>query len=662
MESVVPRAATSRLPWLMRIDVRAAWIWALSAGLVLYLGTNGGGYDLVVRNDVGVVIWWVVLVGAACAVLPAARISRVGWAAVALLGGFLVWSAIASTWSLSSERSLEEVSRVACYLGVLVLALTTYGDRRRAVGHALGAVASAVVLIMVLALLSRLRPGTFGGAETTAAFLPGAHGRLSWPLNYWNALGAMVALGIPLLAGIAGSAKRLAAQAAAAAAIPLTALCGYLTFSRGGAIAAAVGVVAFLALAHERMGKLATLLLSGAGSAVLIAGAVHRHAIEQGSTGSVARHQGATLLVAVVLVCAGVAVAQVGIGLATRHGTLPRLLRLSPRHARALLAAAVLAAIVAALALGAPHRLSHAWQQFKRPTAANLHREAIGRYGALSGNGRYTYWRTAVHAMPGHWVGGNGPGTFQLLWLPRAPFWSYVQNAHSLYIETLAEEGIVGLVLLAGFLILLIGAPIRRAVRSRYEDRTQAAAVAAAIAAFLVSAAFDWVWQVPVLPVAVLLLAAGVLAPGASRAPTTRGAARAGPRRMWALRAGMIVSAAACLVAIGVPLAATNALRRSQTEVSARDTTAALADARSAMRLEPGAAAPALQAALVLELRRDIPAAVADARAATADEPQNWQTWLVRSRLEAEAGHPALAVDAYRRARALNPQSPIFHS
>lgn len=673
MEAAIPRAAASRLPGRIRLDARAAWIWALTAGLMLYLGIDGGGYDVVVRSDAGVVVWWILLVGAALSVLPASRLSVAAWIAVALLGGFVIWSAIASTWSLSSERSLEEVSRLACYLGVLVLAVVSYGDRRRALGHAVAAVAAAVVLIMVLALLSRLRPGTFSGASTTASFLPGAHGRLSWPLNYWNALAAMVALGLPLLLCIATSARTLAAQAAAAGAIPLTALCGYLTFSRGGAIATAAALAAFMLLASERIPKLASLLVSAAGSAVLIAGAVHRHAIEQGLTTAAARHEGATLLLAVVLVCAGVAIAQVGIGLAARHGTLPRLLQISPARARALLAVAVVAGVVAALALGAPGRVSHAWQQFKQPNAANLHQEAIGRYGAISGNGRYSYWQAAVNAMPGHWLGGSGPGTFQLLWLPRAPFWSYVRNAHSLYIETLAEVGIVGLVLLVGFLFMLVGTAIHRVMRSRFESRTQAAAVAAASIAFLVSAAFDWVWQVPVLPVALLLLGAGVLAPRAAGAATGNAAAGAAAgaalvgeashgRRVWAVRGGIIAAALACLIATGVPLAATNSLRQSQAASSAGNTTAALADARTAIGLEPGAASPELQAALVLELQRRFGSAVADARAATADEPANWQTWLVRSRLEAEAGHPSLALAAYRRARKLNPASPVFHS
>jgi cytochrome c-type biogenesis protein CcmH/NrfG len=172
----------------------------------------------------------------------------------------------------------------------------------------------------------------------------------------------------------------------------------------------------------------------------------------------------------------------------------------------------------------------------------------------------------------------------------------------------------------------------------------------------MVSAAFDWVWQMPVLPVAVLLLAAAVLAPSRRRVP--------GPSSRTAgiaARVALAGVAAASLIAIGVPLATTEAVRQSQAAVNASDTTAALSDARSAVALEPGAATPQLQEALVLELRGDLPDAVTAARRATADEPANWQTWLVLSRLEAESGHATAAVAAYRRARTQNPRSLVFH-
>jgi hypothetical protein len=284
--------------------------------------------------------------------------------ALALFGGFVVWTALATTWSLSSERSLDELSRVACYFGLLLLGISIHRERGRAVRHTVHAVAAAVVLVACLALASRLRPELFGAAHQTATYLPGTEGRLGWPLNYWNALAALLALGLPLLLSIATSARTLPGQAAAAGAIPAVALCGYLTFSRGGAVAAVVGLLAFFAFSPERLGKLATALVTAAGSGVLILAADHRAVLEQGLTSAAARHQGDTLLVAIIVVCAGVALAQTGVGLSVRHGTPPRWLTVAPGQARALLLGALAVGIVVALLAGAPSRLSHAWQDF----------------------------------------------------------------------------------------------------------------------------------------------------------------------------------------------------------------------------------------------------------------------------------------------------------
>ena len=654
MESVVSRPVTWRPRSLRRFDPDAVRTWALVASVVLYLAVDGGGYDLVVRSQVAIVVWWIVLVGAAWGLLPAGRLSRTAWVAAGLFGGFVAWTALASTWSLSSDRSLQELSRVAFYFGLLLLGIAIHRDRERAVRHTIQAVAAAVALVACLALASRLRPDLFPAADQTASFLPGTAGRLGWPLNYWNALAALLALGLPLLLALATSARTLSGQATAAAAIPVVTLTGYLTFSRGGAIAAGVGLLAFFALSPERVGKLATAIVAAAGSGVLILATVSRPAIEHGLTNAAARHEGSALIVAIVIVCLGVALAQAGVGLAARHGTPPRWLTFTPRRARALLLGGVAACLVVVLLAGVPGRISHAWQDFKNPSAAALHEDSIARFGTVSGNGRYDYWKVAIDATNGHLLGGSGAGTFQLIWTPRAPYFSSVQNAHSLYVETLAETGLVGLVLLGAFFVLVLGAAIRVSIRSRYEARVRAAGLTAALTAFCVAAASDWIWQVPAVPAAALLLVAAVLS------PTSRRDRQACARAAVPLRLATTAIAIAALFAIAIPLATVNSVRQSQSAATTGNLTRALADARAAVALEPGAASSQIQLALVLELRSDTAGALVAARAATRDEPDNWSAWLVRSRLETESGHPAAALAAYRRSRSLNPRSPLF--
>ena len=62
----------------------------------------------------------------------------------------------------------------------------------------------------------------------------------------------------------------------------------------------------------------------------------------------------------------------------------------------------------------------------------------------------------------------------------------------------------------------------------------------------------------------------------------------------------------------------------------------------------------------MLELQGNLDAAATAARAATEDEPTNWRTWLVLSRIETYRGESAAGVVAYREARDLNPRSPLF--
>src|SRR3954447_8140506 len=132
--------------------------WLLGFALVAYLSFSNGGYDAVVRDQVGIAVWWVVLLGAAIGILPL-RFSRIAWGAVGLLVAFAAWTALSASWSESAERSWNDAAKVATYVGFFVLALAA--QRRAAARHTINGVASAIALVGVLALLSRLHPAWF---------------------------------------------------------------------------------------------------------------------------------------------------------------------------------------------------------------------------------------------------------------------------------------------------------------------------------------------------------------------------------------------------------------------------------------------------------------------------------------------------------------------
>ncbi|MFN8164264.1 MAG: hypothetical protein U0R26_10660 [Solirubrobacterales bacterium] len=218
--------------------------WVLPFLLVLYLALKQGGYDGVVRGEVGVAVWWIVLVGAIVGILPAARIGRAGWIAIGVLGAFTVWTGLGIGWSESAERSVAELGRVAMLLGVFALALSTQGHR--AARRTLAAVASAVVVVAGVAVLSRMEP-TLLPVDNIVSFLPSAENRLSYPIGYWNGLAHLMALGLPLVVWLAASARLTVVRAAAAAAIPIVVLTMFPTPSRGGVAAGVAALVVLVA-------------------------------------------------------------------------------------------------------------------------------------------------------------------------------------------------------------------------------------------------------------------------------------------------------------------------------------------------------------------------------------------------------------------------------
>jgi tetratricopeptide (TPR) repeat protein len=327
------------------------------------------------------------------------------------------------------------------------------------------------------------------------------------------------------------------------------------------------------------------------------------------------------------------------------------------RAVTALILAAVVAAVVALVATGTDNEL---WQQFKQPTAPATSNQ-YHRLLSIAGSHRYQYWHVAMRAFDAHPWKGIGPGTFEFYWAQRDPIAEFVRNAHSLYVETLAELGIVGLALIGGFVVFVLVAGSIRALRAPPPTRLLIATAVAGFAAFAASASFDWVWQMGVIPIVAMLLAAGAVASLREEAAAVIASRRPGTRFV-ATRLLLAAGFVAALVAIAIPLTSTIAVRSSEAADRAGNYRAALKDALSAQRIEPSAATPRLQRAQVLEQMGDLAGATRAIDEAETREPTNWRIWLVASRLAGKTGQPQLALADYRRARSLNPSSPLFRS
>ncbi len=628
------------------VDWAALGSWLLCFVLVVYLGLEGGGFDPLVHDQVGIAAWWVVLAAVLAGALPRRRLSRPALASLILLAAFALWIALSLIWTESSERTFVDIGRATTYLGIFALVLATRD--RRETQRLIGAVAAGIVVIVGVALLSRLHPSWFADAQQTGKILESEE-RLSYPLNYWNALAALVAIGIPLLLQLATGARSVAARALSAAALPALMLTLYFTLSRGGIAAAAIAVAIFLAVAADRLPKLLTLAPAAAGGALLILLAHQREELREGLSTALAHDQGAELLWIGLLVCAAVGLIQAAIALLAARAERPRWTRPSKRASAIALGVAVLAVLVVAGAANAPGRASDAWSEFKSSGGPG---EGADRLSSVAGESRYQFWSAAVDENSTAPLIGTGSGTFQYWWAREGDGAETVRDTHSLYLQTLGELGIVGLLVLVGFLgfVLVIGA--RNAFLAAAEERTRLAAALAGFAVFVMTAAVDWMWQVPVIPVTALLLAAGLT--------MARGGSEHRPRLPIGLRAGVAALALVAIVAIAIPLASQTLLRQSEAQARSGDLEAALDSARSAQNVEPGAAGPRLQQALLLEIAGDYEAAEAAARGATEREETNFRNWLVLSRIAAERGRAKLAVSAYEEARSLNPHAAIF--
>ena len=567
--------------------------WLLGFGAIVYLGLKGGGYDPLVHDQVGIVAWWLMLGLVAVGALPRRRPGTIALCALGLVLAFLAWTALSLVWTESAERTLADLARICGYVGFFALAVLSReaGGARRMVA----ALACGIAAIAIVALLSRLHPAWFPSVSNqTGTFLPGAQERLSYPINYWNGLAGLLAIGVPLMLQLATDARTVAVRALAAAAIPAILLTIYFTLSRAGIAAAIAAAAVFFAFTSDRLPKLATAAVAAAGGGVLIAVASSHFALVHGLPNSNAEDQGNGVLALTIVVCLAVGLIAAGIALIGRRLERPAWTSVSkPASLRILLVAGIVV-VVAGLALDAPNRGADAWNEFKNST------KPLGgaqRLGSVAGESRYAIWSSAVREMQSEPLTGTGAGTFEYWWNRDGTVSETVVDTHSLYLQTLGELGVVGFLLLAAFLLVVLAGGI---VATRVVSAERRVAVAAALAgcsAFCVSALFDWVWQIPALAVATLLLAATLVTTDRRDADRLD---RATGLPTWP-RLGAVAAALVAIVVIAMPLASTSLIRRSQDEAREGDVAAALADARTAENVEPSAATPRLQQALLLE-------------------------------------------------------------
>jgi O-antigen ligase len=127
---------------------------------------------------------------------------------------------------------------------------------------------------------------------------------------------------------------------------------------------------------------------------------------------------------------------------------------------------------------------------------------------ATGGSNRIEYWEAAVKALADDPLTGGGAGAFAVAWLEHREIDEVVRDAHSLELETAAELGLLGLLLLG----VTIGGVVLASRQVALADPGLAAGPLAALAVWAAHSAIDWDWEVPALTLLAAILAGTLLA------------------------------------------------------------------------------------------------------------------------------------------------------
>jgi O-Antigen ligase len=599
---------------------------ATALALIVFAAENGGYYPTT---------WnWAALtlagVGAIALTLrEAVALSRLELITISALFALVGWVALSTFWTDSIPSTVREVQRDVVYpVGALAAAVLF---KRRSARPLLGAIYLAITLIAWYALATRIFP------DHVNTFDPVSQYRLSRPIGYWNALGILAVVGILLGLAFAARGRNLVTRVLAASSLVVLAPTLFFTYSRGAWIALAIGLVTAILLDTKRLQLIATALVVAPAPivAVLIASQLEG-LTRRGSTLAAATHDGHRLAIAI----AGLAIA--GGALRWAQERISETI-VAGRTARNAFGVVLVLTLVGGLVFlfahyGNPQTIAQrGWNSFvASPTASkNLNTRLL----SLSSNGRTIEWHNAWHDYRAHPLLGSGAGTYEIWYLRHRTGDLKVRDAHSLYLEMLAEVGPVGL----GLLLIALLTPLVAAVRARRHPLV--ATAAGAYVAFLVHAGVDWDWEMSAVTLTGILCGVALLIAG---------------RRETNLL-GLKVSRYALVgVAFSVAIFAIVGLlgnvpaSRAGRAIENRDWSRASAEARKEIRWAPWSANGWRRLGQSEVGSNQLTAAGRDLRKAIRQDPQNWDRWFDL----ALATHGQVQRHALERALALNPRSP----
>jgi tetratricopeptide (TPR) repeat protein len=547
---------------------------------------------------------------------------RGGLLPLALLLAIGVWSGLSIAWSVAPDRSWAELDRTLVYAAFLTLGLLFAAGMQRARLVLVVALGAAVVW----ALAGKAIPALFADGGRAA--------RLRDPIGYWNALALAADVLLVLALSLAASARGLWLRAGAGVLAYAAVVAVLLAASRAGAAAALLGVAVWLWSERDRVaGALLALAATTPGVAVAAWAFTRPALVDDGRPEADRVADGALFGLLLLLGAALVALAlRELVRRPLGDGTRARL-------ARALRGLAIAGTVALAIALVL--NSGRVADEFRGEEVGN----APNRFTSLSSNNRAAWWAEAADIVRADPVLGAGANTFEVARKRYRENASAVTQPHSVPLQFASGTGIVGLVLL----LALVGAAAIAAAgalrRLDGDERAAAAALAVALALWLVHALVDYPWDFLAVT-GPTLFALGVLA-GAGRDFVFQ--------RHKLASAGVAAFALAAAVSVATPWLAGRELHEVGRALERGDVEAAREAAESARSLDPLSLDPVLARARIEEQAGDERGALAAYGRAAGLQPENPESWLQLGLYEFSLGDRCNAYVHLNRAYTLDP-------
>ena len=420
-----------------------------------------------------------------------ADVPRIAWVLVVLLVVLVVVKGLSLTWSIGRTETVQELLRSSMYLAAFALAAASLSSWRL-VGPFVDGMNLIAGAVAGYGVLQKVNPVEYPSNTPDGI-------RVGSTLEYANTVAVVLGMGIALGLARMTQLRNPVARGLYAALILVFGVILYVTFSRGGMLSLAAGLVVLFAVSGRRLEMFGSLLLIS-GPLVWMVSRVQgldtffeyvSEEAPKAADGAAFRNY---LIVAVIQAFLLQAV----------YAFLVGRYELAPTVRRALGVAAVVAVLAGVGALGF---LVYGGQQGSDELLGAFSRkvedteDVRDRLTSLSSNSRSNYWRVAWEEWKEHPLTGTGAGTFQYTWLENRPGFGGVRQVHNVYLEQGTETGVVSFLALTGFATLLLVYTGRAAWRTRSGEngdrKVLLAGLTAAVAVYLVSSALEWHWYIP---------------------------------------------------------------------------------------------------------------------------------------------------------------------